>query len=209
MPIRPDAPLTAKIVEWNDEKGYGFLQAGNSRLFLHRRDFAERHKRPAVGDVIRFIGGVDAHGRTCAKNAVHVNDGGRITVLAGLLLVCLLALPAFALHRRGVDFSWVGMYVLAIGAASYGCYALDKRRARAKEWRISEAELHFTELLGGWPGAFLAQRRLRHKVSKAGYQFVFWLIVLAYQLAALDSLQNWRYTKAALNYMKHATEYRQ
>lgn len=208
MPIRPDAPLTAKIVEWNDEKGYGFLQVGKMRLFLHRRDFTERHKRPAVGDVIRFIGGVDVKGRLCAKNAVHVNDGGRITLLAVVLLACLLVLPAIALHRRGVDFRWVGSYVVVIGAVSYGSYALDKRRARAKEWRISEAGLHLTELLGGWPGAFLAQRRLRHKVSKPGYQFVFWLIVLAYQFAAFDSFQNWRYTHAALNHIQRTGDHR-
>jgi uncharacterized membrane protein YsdA (DUF1294 family)/cold shock CspA family protein len=202
MPIRPDAPLTAKIVEWNDQKGYGFLQVGKGKVFLHWREFAERHKRPAVGDVIRFTGGVDAQGRTCAKSAVHVNDGGRITGLAVLLLACLLVLPTIALHRRGLDYRWVAAYALVIGAVSYGSYALDKRRARAKEWRISEAGLHVTELLGGWPGAFLAQRRLRHKVSKFGYQFVFWLIVLAYQAAAFDSLQNWRYANAALNYIK-------
>ncbi len=208
MPIRPDAPLTAKIVEWHDEKGYGFLQVGKSRLFLHRRDFVERHKRPAVGDVIRFIGGIDARGRTCAKNAVHVNDGGRITVFAVLLLACLLVLPGLALHRRGLDFRWVGAYVLLIGGVSYGSYALDKRRARAKAWRISEAGLHVTELLGGWPGAFLAQRRLRHKVSKPGYQFVFWLIVLAWQFAAFDSFQNWRYAHAALDYVQRISDHR-
>ncbi len=206
MPNRPDSPLTAKIVAWNDDKGYGFLQVRKGRVFLHRRDFAERHKRPAVGDVIRFTGGVDAKGRTCAKNAVHVNDGGRITGWAVVLLACLLVLPAIALHRRGADFRWVGAYVLVIGAVSYGSYALDKRRARAKEWRISEAGLHVTELLGGWPGAFLAQRWLRHKVSKPGYQFVFWLIVLAYQFAAFDSFQNWRYSHAALTCMKRTSD---
>jgi hypothetical protein len=65
-----------------------------------------------------------------------------------------------------------------------------------------------TELLGGWPGAFLAQRRLRHKCSKVSYQFVFWLIVLAYQFAAFDSIQNWRFSRAAWDYVgrfrKHA-----
>jgi uncharacterized membrane protein YsdA (DUF1294 family)/cold shock CspA family protein len=208
MPIRPDAPLTAKIVEWDDQRGYGFLQVGNGRLFLHWRDFAERHKRPAVGDVIRFTGGVDARGRTCAKNAVHVNDGGRITVLAVLLLACLLMLPASALHQRGLDFRWVGAYALVMGAISYGSYALDKRRARAKEWRISEAGLHVTELLGGWPGAFLAQRRLRHKCSKGSYQMMFWLIVLAYQFVAFDSFQDWRYTRAALNHIERTSGHR-
>jgi hypothetical protein len=31
--------------------------------------------------------------------------------------------------------------------------------------------------MGGWPGAFVAQRRLRHKCVKRKYQIVFWLIV--------------------------------
>jgi uncharacterized membrane protein YsdA (DUF1294 family)/cold shock CspA family protein len=205
-PIGPDPSLTAKIVEWDDLKGFGFLQVGDKRLFLHRREFAERHKRPAVGDVIRFTVGVDAKGRACAKNAVHVNDGGRITLLAIAGLVCLLVLPAIALLRHGADFRWVGPYALVIGAVSYGSYALDKRRARAKEWRIPEVRLHITELLGGWPGAFIAQRRLRHKISKLRYQSVFWLIVLAYQFAAFDSLQNWRISRSAWNRLSRSAK---
>lgn len=127
--------------------------------------------------------------------------------MAMLSLACLLVLPAFALHRRGVDFSRAGVYALVMAAISYGCYALDKRRARAKEWRISESALHLTELLGGWPGAFLAQRRLRHKVSKPNFQFVFWSIVLAYQFAACDSLQNWRFSRAALEYLERTAKH--
>jgi uncharacterized membrane protein YsdA (DUF1294 family)/cold shock CspA family protein len=201
MPIRLDEPLTARIAEWNHEKGYGFLQVGKGRLFLHRRDFAEHHKRPAVGDVIRFLPGQDAQGRTCATKAVHVNDGGRITPLAIVLLACLLVLPAIALHRHGADWRWAGAVVLVMGTISYGCYALDKGRARKKAWRISENGLHLTELLGGWPGAFLAQRRLRHKCSKKSYQFVFWLIVVGYQFAAIDSLQNWQLSRSAWDYV--------
>jgi uncharacterized membrane protein YsdA (DUF1294 family)/cold shock CspA family protein len=201
MHIALESSLTAKIVEWDDQKGYGFLQVGKGKVFLHRRDFAERHKRPTVGDVIRFTVGQDAKGRTCGRNAVHVNDGGRITVLAVVVLACLLVLPALALHRHGVDFRWVGAYALVMGVVSYRCYALDKRRAREKAWRVSESGLHLTELLGGWPAAFLAQRRLRHKVSKPGFQVLFWLIVLAYQFAAFDSLQNWRLSRAAWDYL--------
>jgi uncharacterized membrane protein YsdA (DUF1294 family)/cold shock CspA family protein len=201
MPVVLESPRTAKIVEWDNRKGYSFLQAGNGKLFPHHRDFAERHKRSAVGDVVRFTIGQDAKGRTCGKNAVHVNDGGRITVLAVLLLACLLLLPTFALLRRGVAFWWVGAYVLVMGALSYGSYAMDKRRARIKAWRISESGLHLTELIGGWPGAFLAQRRLRHKVSKPSFRVLFWLIVLAYQFAAYDSLQNWQFSRGAWDYV--------
>src|SRR4051794_7692630 len=114
MPIILESCLTAKIVEWDDQKGYGFLQMGKGKVFLHRRDFAERHKRPAVGDVIRFEVGADAQGRTCARQAVHVNDGGRITLLAFVILLCLLVLPGIALYRRGTGFQWVAGYMLVI-----------------------------------------------------------------------------------------------
>ena len=42
------------------------------------------------------------------------------------------------------------------------------------------------ELMGGWPGSYLAQRFLRHKISKKSYQVIFWLIVVIHQLFALD-----------------------
>ncbi|HWQ93574.1 MAG TPA: DUF1294 domain-containing protein [Clostridia bacterium] len=114
-------------------------------------------------------------------------------------------MPAnFASNRtapaRG-GFPLGGAYVLVMGAVSYGCYALDKRRAREQVWRISESRLHLTELLGGWPGAFLAQRQMRHKVSKPGFHILFWLIVLAYQFAAFDSLQNWQLSRAVWDYL--------
>ena len=120
-------------------------------------------------------------------------DSGQITLLNGLVLAGLLALPVIALHRQAINLLWAGAYVFVLGAITYGIYAMDKRRAQTQAWRVPEAHLHLLELLGGWPGAYLAQRRLRHKCSKIGYQFIFWLIVLAYQLVAFDSLQNWRF----------------
>ena len=205
MPTSKESPLTGTIVKWDHQKGYGFLQAGKDQVFLHRRDFAERHKRPAVGGAIRFTLGRDALGRTCALDAVHVTDGGRITFLALLLLTCLLGLPALAWYRRGSDYLWVAPYAVVMGLFGYGLYALDKRRAREHGWRIPENVLHLTELCGGWPGAFLAQRRLRHKVSKVGFQVQFWLIVLVYQLAAYDSLQHWQLSRAAwVKFSSHA-----
>lgn len=188
--------MTARIAEWDAERGFGFLQVGSRRVFLHRRDFAEHHRRPAVGDVIRFTMGRDAKGRPCAVRAAQVNDGGRITMLNFFLLLGLLGLPVFALHRRGVDWWWAGGYGLVLGVVTYAAYALDKRRARERAWRLPEGRLQLLALLGGWPGAFLAQRRFRHKVSKGGFQVVFWLIVLGHQLMALDSLQEWKCLRA-------------
>ncbi len=65
-------------------------------------------------------------------------------------------------------------------------YRSDKEAAATGGWRVSETTLHALELAGGWAGAFLAQRRYRHKTRKASYQAIFQSIVFLYQLAALD-----------------------
>ena len=64
-----------------------------------------------------------------------------------------------------------------MSAVSFVLYGIDKKRARAGAWRISEAMLHASELFGGWPGALLAQSLLRHKRQKRSYMVVFWAIV--------------------------------
>jgi uncharacterized membrane protein YsdA (DUF1294 family) len=64
-----------------------------------------------------------------------------------------------------------------MSALAFSVYWMDKRRASRGEWRISERALHTIELLGGWPGAWIAQRMFRHKWRKTQYVLVFWLIV--------------------------------
>ena len=77
---------------------------------------------------------------------------------------------------------------------TYAAYASDKRKARKEAWRTPETYLHLLELAGGWPGAWVAQRRLRHKCSKTSYQFEFWMIICLHQFVAFDSLQQWNYS---------------
>jgi uncharacterized membrane protein YsdA (DUF1294 family) len=131
------------------------------------------------------------------------------TVLASLIVVIgLLILPVMALHRVPWDFRWIGLYALVINAMTFGANAWDKRRAETGGWRVPEAQLHLMELIGGWPGAWMAQRCLRHKTSKASYRFVFWLIVFAHQFVAFDFLRDGQVSRAGLKWVQQFSERR-
>lgn len=190
-------PLKGRVTEWNAERGFGYLDSNGRRIFLHWRDFKEHHKRPEAGDLILFTLGEDNRGRCCAKEAVHANDGGRFRAVDLAILAALLALPAFATYRTfGTDLArWIGGWCAATSLLAYLAYARDKRLARIKAWREPESMLHLLELLGGWPGAFIAQRQLRHKSSKGAFQFFFVLIVGLYQFLGIDALRGWPFIR--------------
>lgn len=73
--------------------------------------------------------------------------------------------------------AWVAAAYALMSVMTVCAYAHDKQAARRGDRRTPEVTLHALELLGGWPGAFMAQRLIRHKNAKVSYQIVFWLIV--------------------------------
>lgn len=72
---------------------------------------------------------------------------------------------------------WLLLFIAALNLLTFALYYFDKRAAILGGPRTPENTLHVLALLGGWPGAFLAQRIFRHKSSKAGFQFMFWISV--------------------------------
>lgn len=66
---------------------------------------------------------------------------------------------------------------LGLSVFTFIFYARDKRAAQKGAWRTSENTLHLLALFGGWPGALLAQNRLRHKSKKLPFKVVLWLTI--------------------------------
>lgn len=84
----------------------------------------------------------------------------------------------------------VGVYAV-VSLIAFVAYVLDKRAARLGRPRTPEATLHLLEFLGGWPGALLAQRLIRHKNAKVGYQVMFWLIVALHVAGWVMAARHW------------------
>lgn len=98
-----------------------------------------------------------------------------VFLVLALALFCLVGALSF------VPTSPIPLFLYPTASlVAFILYGKDKYRALTGAWRISEASLHLTEALGGWPGAFVAQQTMRHKTVKAEYQTVFWLIVVAH-----------------------------
>ena len=74
----------------------------------------------------------------------------------------------------------LGLLGLYAGASlvTFIAYAIDKSAAQSGRWRTQESTLHLLALIGGWPGALIAQNRLRHKSRKGSFLLVFWVTVL-------------------------------
>lgn len=107
-----------------------------------------------------------------------------------LLLGGLCALPLFgALQLLLVDgfIGALGLYPV-VSLVSFCQYWNDKNSAQKGRWRTAENTLQVTALLGGWPGALVAQQVFRHKTRKLEFLLPFWLIVLAHQSFWFDWL---------------------
>jgi uncharacterized membrane protein YsdA (DUF1294 family) len=82
----------------------------------------------------------------------------------------------------------------ALSTITFISYGLDKMAARNKRTRTKESRLHLLAIVGGWPGALLAQKILRHKSSKERFRTVFWMTVfsncllLAWLLTSSDTI---------------------
>jgi uncharacterized membrane protein YsdA (DUF1294 family)/cold shock CspA family protein len=192
--------FTSKIIEWDDAKGFGYLLHRERKLFLHRKDFAERHKRPGKGDRVHYKLGTDPKGRKCAVEAVHVNDGGKLTFFTWIGLMLLLSIPALAINKYIVVTTLPSWFIIVplvlINYLTYTTYKSDKAKAKKKVWRTSEGTLHLLGLLGGWPAAFIAQRQFRHKCSKPDFLAMYWMTVCMFSYLSIDYILGWRIIKA-------------
>lgn len=186
-----------QLVKWNDDRGFGFIKpsAQSSEVFLHISDIKRPIRRPREGDMIHYevMSGKDGKFRACnaliqgataPMRSSHRTKSRQISPPPTLVIeVTLLAvLPTLGSIHLALTQANLVPFILypAMSTIAFVLYSEDKSRAKQGKWRISEGTLHLCELFGGWLGAFVAQRILRHKSRKSSYQQEFCVIVAAH-----------------------------
>jgi uncharacterized membrane protein YsdA (DUF1294 family)/cold shock CspA family protein len=174
-----------KISDWKDDQGFGFVtpNGGGERAFVHIKSISDRSRRPINGDIITYEAVRDEKNRLKAGQVRFVNSqsspststtGNAPRILFSVTFTLALFLLAFlnTLHMY-IPLAYTIMSLIAFLA-----YAFDKSAAMNNRWRIQESTLHLFGLLGGWPGALVAQKMFRHKSKKSEFQITFWFTVL-------------------------------
>jgi uncharacterized membrane protein YsdA (DUF1294 family)/cold shock CspA family protein len=177
--------MKGKISSWDDEKGYGFIEpiGGGKRVFVHIKAFANRNHRPEINQIVTFTSSTDKHGRPCAANATRAGEikaqkpekpNSSISITVAVTFLTFVGTAVLMSKTSPAIFA---VYLIA-SLITFIAYALDKAAARKGNWRTQESTLHALALIGGWPGALIAQQKLRHKSKKQSFRIVFWLTVL-------------------------------
>lgn len=70
------------------------------------------------------------------------------------------------------------VYLAAINLLAFVLYGIDKWKAKADQWRISEKTLLLTALLGGSMGALIGMQVFRHKTQHWKFRILVPLFLL-------------------------------
>jgi uncharacterized membrane protein YsdA (DUF1294 family)/cold shock CspA family protein len=173
-----------KITTWNAVRGFGFVTpaGGGERVFVHITAIADRTRPPAEGDIVTYDLTVDERKRPRAarvKQLAPMYASAQEARESTSSTVPLMVIPLFSVIVVGGTLAGrlapVIMVIYGVvSSLTFLLYWFDKSAARRGHWRTQESSLLLLGLLGGWPGAVLAQRILRHKNRKQSFQLAFW-----------------------------------
>lgn len=174
-----------RLTQWKDEQGYGFItpKDGGSPVFVNLKSFSNPQQRPFRNDHVSYTVVFDGKDRARADDVEFLVDDGPAPFSPGwgpgilAFAVFFLLFVADSAWKGRIPFAVLGLY-LAASTLAFFLYKRDKALARSHEWRVPENTLHFWSLIGGWPGAALAQKLVHHKSRKKSFQIVYWFTIV-------------------------------
>lgn len=166
-------------------------------MFVHIKSFSNRERRPIGSEIVTYELTADERGRSQGVNVAFVGDrpSSRPTTAPGPGVAAMafaagfLAFVAGTVAMGKLPFVVLIAYLMA-SCVAYLAYVFDKSASLKGQRRTPESTLHLFSSVGGWPGAMLAQRTLRHKTQKRSFQVTYWATVFLNCAAFVWSLSS-------------------
>lgn len=114
----------------------------------------------------------------------HQKSKRRLPSLSILFATAFFIILISSAYTARIPY-WIPAHYIIISLLTFILYAKDKSAAQKGTWRTPESTLHLLSLAGGWPGALIAQQKLRHKTQKQPFRFIFLLTVILNCLALI------------------------
>ena len=176
-----------KLIKWYDDKGFGFIRAtqDSKDVFLHISEIQKLKQRPKINALLSYEIARDDKGRFRAVNVGYslahksVKKVDSPVSFSVAFIVYFLLFTAFIIERTLKGFLPEVFPFIFIGAnlVVFLYYYQDKTSALRNDWRTPEATLHWLSLIGGWGGAYIAQKLFRHKYKKDAFMMAYKLTV--------------------------------
>lgn len=168
---------------------------------MHIKAFSNRRRRPVEGDLITYAVARDSKNRLQATDIRFPGqakpDHKHATPKYAAALIVPFGCIVIALASFGKAPLLVPFVYLIASTITFLAYGFDKSAAMNDRRRTPEMTLHLLSLVGGWPGALVAQQVFHHKSRKLEFRTIFWLTVVL-NCGALG----WSVTKSGASFIR-------
>lgn len=177
--------VKGKVIKWQNDKGFGFIKPINGMpdIFFHEDSLISQSRRPKVGNEVSFEIATNPEGKQRAERILFRGERDPrqrdrfLDVFYSGLSITFLVCVGILVFLKKLDPIFLILYLL-LSLITFLIYWSDKNKANNNEWRTSEKKLNFFSLIGGWPGALIAQRLLHHKSRKKSFLIRYYVTVI-------------------------------
>ena len=198
-----NAPVTlrGRIVQWDDEKGYGHIQNSQDEksTFFHISAYHYQRRRPEIGELVSFYceSSKSSGGKQKAIRVMRTEDELSLLLDEGhcdkrsmslktpklLLYILVILIYLIVLAFFSIKLTIINVILSVI---TFFVYRHDKqvsivnlnRTDSGYQGRIPEDRLQLLAVVGGWPGGLLARIHYKHKTTKLSFVRIFWVMVI-------------------------------
>jgi uncharacterized membrane protein YsdA (DUF1294 family)/cold shock CspA family protein len=177
--------VVGRLTQWKDDQGYGFITPddGGSPVFVNVRSFANREQCPVRNGFVLYRMVIDGKDRPRAEDVEFLVDADSepTTSVKGpgilALAVFFLLFVANSVREGKLPVAVLGLYIMASSLA-FVFYKRDRAMAETHQRKLPENTLHLWSLIGGWPGAALAQKLAHPRSRRRSFQIVYWITIV-------------------------------